>query len=130
MTTGLELQQLKDQLEKMQFHIQLIGETIDYEKYPIPGLVINFNWSPDELDSAYDIFEEFEKKIKHGETSLLHFEMENEFKDRLGISYQGLKCIVSSFYKNSQFVDVCIAYAKSFGDLVPIEIKYIVEENS
>ena len=130
MTNEFELQQLKDQLEKMKFHINLIGETINYEKYPIPSLVIDLNWSSNDLNIAYNIFEDFEKRINHGETSLLHIDMQVEFEEKLNVNYQELKLVVLSFFYNNQFTEVCIEYAKSFGNSIPIEIKCLLEKNS
>ena len=130
MTNELELQQLKDQLEKMQFHIKLLRETIDYEKYPISSLVIDLNWSSNDLNIAYDIFEKFENKIKHAEKSLTHIDMQVEFEERLNINYQDLKLVVLSFFYNNQFTEVCVEYAQSFGKLIPIEVKCILEKSS
>ena len=36
---------MERELEKLKFHIRLIGETIDNRSYPIPFLVIEMDWN-------------------------------------------------------------------------------------
>ncbi len=53
------------------------------------------------------------------------FEFEKDFDDELGVSYQGLKSIISAFYRNGQWTNVCEAYVDSMGDSPPIEYRAI-----
>ena len=114
-----------NRLEKMEFHIRLLAESIDYSQHPMTLLVIENDWNENDLDRVHDIFERFSKKIESG-TTFSHHEFEREFMDELRINYQELKSIVLAFFKNGQWVEVCLAYVKSFGDLPPIELKSII----
>lgn len=116
-------------LEKLEFHIKLLAESLDHTENPIASLVIDFNWSEQDLDSAHDIFEIFDKKLHEPENINWH-ELENEFSKKLHISYQGLKSVVLAFNRNGQWTKVCHAYASSFGNSVPLELKPIALGNA
>ncbi len=65
------------------------------------------------------------RRITKGE-KIDNGEFENEFREKLGVSYQRLKIVVLSFYRSQQWVDVCYAYAGSFDESVPMELKPIL----
>lgn len=111
-------------LEKLEFHVKLLAESLNHDENPVASLVVHFNWSPEDLDCAHDIFEMFDAKIRAVENINWH-DLESEFKEKLNISYQGLKSVVLAFYNNGQWTEVCHAYASSFGDHVSIELKSI-----
>ncbi|KVC62447.1 hypothetical protein WI73_26830 [Burkholderia ubonensis] len=100
------------EFQKIKFHIRLLAQVIDASTYPTEALVLSMDWSEDELDIAHDIFEAYEEKLGGpGEVNWHAFE--RQFKEQLAVSYQALKSIVLAFYRNSQWVDVCVAYAQS-----------------
>lgn len=115
-------------LEKLEFHVKLLGESLDHNENPIASLVVSYDWTEQDLDSAHDIFEMFDKKMHESEKINWH-EFEMEFKEKLNISYQSLKSVVLSFYRNGQWTEVCHAYASSFGNAVPLELKSIIISN-
>lgn len=121
-------EQILARIEKLEFHLGLIAESLNRTENPVGALVVGFNWSEKDLDSAHDIFDSFDKKLGESKT-LNRTEFEAEFRKKLSISYQALKSVVLAFYRNGQWVEVCHAYALSFGDTVPIELKSILIDN-
>jgi len=101
---------IENEIEKLKFQIQTIGETIDYEKYPLQDLIISFDWSRNDLNKAHDIFEEYDKKLyKTKEFNSVEFE--HRFRDDFSIGYQEVKSIINGFYKNGQWTNICMIYA-------------------
>lgn len=119
-----DIESIVARLEKLEFHIKLLAESLNHIENPTASLVVQFNWSEQDLDSAHDIFEMFDKKISESK-KVNWYEFEKEFKDKLNLSYQGLKSVVLAFNRNDQWTEVCHAYASSFGVNVPIELKSI-----
>lgn len=112
-------------ISKLQYHVSLLGQSIDYEKYPVEYLVISMNWDRDDLNKAHDIFEKWEKVIEQGH-KISSAEFENDFSNELGISYQGVKSVILAFYRNGQWTDVCEAYVDSFGGSPALEYHSIM----
>lgn len=111
-------------LEKLEFHVKLLAESLNHTENPIASLVVNFDWSEQDLDAAHDIFEMFDKKLQESE-KINWCDLEKEFNEKLNISYQGLKSVILAFNRNGQWTEVCHAYASSFGDSVSLELKSI-----
>lgn len=111
-------------LEKLEFHVKLLAESLNHTENPTALLVVDFNWSSQDLDSAHDIFEMFDNKI-HESEKINWQDLEKEFSEKLNISCQELKSVVLAFYRNGQWTEVCHAYASSFGNSVPLELKSI-----
>lgn len=105
--------ELLSEVEKLKFYINLIGSTLDSEKYPIASLVIQMNWSEKNLDEAHDIFEKY-SNLMESNSEVNWGAFEADLKNKFNISYQGVKPIVLAFYRNHQWMDVCIAYAKAY----------------
>ena len=104
---------IERELEKIKFHIRLIGETIDHRSYPIPFLVIEMDWDDKDLDKAHDIFEKYDDKLER-EEKVNWKEFEMELQNTFGIEYQTVKSIVLAFYRNHQWTRVCTGYAKAY----------------
>lgn len=115
-------------LEKLEFHVRLLAESLNHAENPTASLVVDFNWSEQDLDLAHDIFETFDIKIRESK-NINWYEFEKEFQEKLNISYQGLKSVVLAFNRNGQWTEVCHAYASSFGNSVSIELKSIAQGN-
>jgi hypothetical protein len=113
-------------LEKLEFHVKLLAESLNHTENPTASLVVSFDWSSQDLNRAHDIFEAFDNKMRESEKINWH-DLEKEFGDKLNISYQGLKSVVLAFYRNGQWTEVCHAYASSFGNSVPLELKAIAQ---
>lgn len=113
-------------LEKLEFHVKLLAESMNHTENPIASLVVDFDWSPQDLDCAHDIFEVFETKIHQNEKITWH-DLEKEFQEKLNVSYQGLKSVILAFFRNGQWTEVCYAYASSFGENVSLELKSIAQ---
>lgn len=120
---------INKKLEKLEFHVKLLAEELSPAESPIATLVIGFNWSEEELDLAHDIFERYDQQLSNEENINWHA-FETEFKEKLNVSYQRLKSVILSFYRNRQWEAVCCAYAMSFGDTVPFELKTIAREGA
>src|SRR4029453_12529961 len=104
---------IEREVEKIKFHIRLIGETIDHRSYPIPFLVIEMDWDDKDLDKANDIFEKYDNKLERGEeVNWTEFQM--ELQKTFGIGYQTVKSIVLAFYRNRQWTRVCAGYAQAY----------------
>lgn len=116
-------------LEKLEFHVKLLAESLDHTENPTASLVVSFDWSEQDLNSAHDIFEMFDTKIHEAE-KINWYDLETEFNKKLNISYQGLKSVVLAFYRNGQWTEVCHAYASSFGNSAPLELKSIALGNT
>lgn len=105
------MDEINKQLNKLKYQMQLVGESLNSIDHPIATLVITFDWDDDDLNKAHDIFEKFDRQLEKNE-KINWMEFEKDFQDYLYIGYQELKLIVLSFYRNYQWLDVCIAYAK------------------
>jgi len=101
---------IESEIEKLKFQIQTIGETIDYEQYPLQDLIISFDWSKEDLNNAHDIFEEYDKKLYQSK-EFNSTEFEHRFRDDFSIGYQEVKSIINGFYKNGQWTNICMIYA-------------------
>lgn len=104
---------IEREIEKLKFHISLIGETIDHRSNPIPALVIGMNWNAKDLDEAHDIFDKYENLIESKE-EVNWYTFEHELKDKFNIDYQTVKRIVLAFYRNHQWTEVCRLYAHKY----------------
>jgi len=103
---------INKELEKVKFHIRLIGETIDHRTYPVPSLVIEMDWDSDDLNRAHDIFEKYDTKLQNEEeVNWTYFE--SELRKIFDIGYQKVKSIILAFFRNHQWTEVCTLYAKS-----------------
>ena len=116
---------MADIIEKLVYHVSLLGETIDYEKYPVEALTLSMNWSRADLDRAHDIFERWDQRLENG-GAMNTGEFESDFDRELGISYQRLKSIILAFHKNHQWTHVCEAYVDAFGTSPSVEYHSIM----
>lgn len=99
-------------LEKIKFHLKMIGETLDSREYPIQSLVITMDWNESDLNRAHDIFEKYDSLLEEGaEINWTQFEM--ELRDTFEIGYQTVKTVVLAFFRNYQWMEVCTQYALS-----------------
>ncbi|WP_347990121.1 DUF1878 family protein [Methylomonas sp. AM2-LC] len=113
-------------LEKLEFHVKLLAESLNHTENPTASLVVDFDWSSADLNCAHDIFEMFDNMMRE-EVKINWYDFEKEFSEKLNISYQGLKSVVLAFYRNGQWSEVCHAYASSFGNSVSLELKSIAQ---
>lgn len=118
-------EEMTEVIEKLLYHVSILGQTIDYEKHPVKSLILGMNWSQEDLDKAHDIFERWDNRLENGE-KISSGEFEADFQRELGISYQGLKSIILAFYRNSQWTNVCEAYVDSFGKSPAVEYHSIM----
>ena len=104
------IESIISRLEKLEFHVKLLAESVNHSENPTASLVVDFDWSSQDLNCAHDIFEIFDTKMRT-EEKINWYEFEKEFQDKLNISYQGLKSVVLAFFRNGQWTEVCHAYA-------------------
>ncbi|WP_422059821.1 DUF1878 family protein [Sphingopyxis sp.] len=112
-------------IDKLAYHVSLLGLTIDHEKYPVESLVLDMNWNRAELEKVHDIFEQWDQRLENGEV-MNTAAFESDFDRELGISYQGLKSVVLAFYRNHQWTNVCEAYVDAFGKSPALEYHSIM----
>lgn len=105
------MEDLLKKIDKLEFQMKLVGESISSEDNPIAALVISLNWGKDDLEKAHDIFEKYDNEIEVGNTPNWA-SFEGDFEDQLHINYQRLKSVVLGFYRNFQWTEVCTQYAK------------------
>jgi hypothetical protein len=103
---------MDDEIQKIKFHIRMIGESIDNNSNPITVLVIDLNWNETDLDEAHDIFEKYDTMLNK-EEKVNWTEFEQELRKRFKIGYQEVKRIVLAFYRNHQWGQVCYGYASA-----------------
>lgn len=111
---------LKGIIGKLRYQVSVLGQTIDYDRYPVESLILSMDWGPGEIDKAHDIFERWEARINAG-NKINKYEFEQEFESTLGLTYQGLKSVVIAFWENSQWTSVIEAYVETFGNAPPVE---------
>lgn len=124
----MNIDELAESLEKLKYHVHILGNTIDYQAYPIESLILSMDWGERDIDRAHDIFEKYDNKLISKEN--IHWgEFEGELKDEFNISYQTVKSIVIAFFKNHQWTNVCYEYAMSFEPTTPVEFHQITRRN-
>ena len=106
-----ELERCKTELEKCKYHISLIKETIDSESHPIPSLVIEMDWTEDDLDAAHGIFERY--RVRQNEGSVSSYGLERALRNKFDIGANTAKSIILAFFRARKCVDVCTEYAKA-----------------
>lgn len=121
-------EELYKAFQRLSYHVELLGNTIDSHAYPIEALILSMNWNKEDLDKAHDVFERWETILESGE-KMNNFKFEKDFEDALGVSYQGLKPIVLAFYRNSLWTNVCEAYVDSFDGKASIEYREIMNRD-
>jgi len=124
----MNIEQLAEELSKLKYKVRTIGNTIDYQAYPIEALILEMDWGEGDIDRAHDIFEEYDNKLEaKEEVSWNKFEM--KLRNEFDIGYQTVKSIVIAFYKNHQWTNVCYGYAMSFEPTTPVEFHQITRSN-
>lgn len=121
----MTMAEMEEIIEKLVYHVSLLGETIDYEKHPVEALILSMNWGRADIEKAHDIFERWDKRLENGE-AMSTTEFELDFNRELGISYRGLKSVILAFYKNYQWTNVCEAYVDAFGTSPSVEYHSIM----
>lgn len=121
-------EEIAETVEKLKYHISILGQTIDHERHSVEALIIENDWSQTQLNKVHDLFEKWEKFLEAGQ-QMQQSSFEIDFNNELDISYQDLKSIILAFYRNSQWTNVCEAYVDSFGGSPPIEYHSIMRRN-
>ena len=120
------LENQKEEIAKIKFHISMLNNYQNYVNNPIGSLVIEFDWSEEDLDKAHDIFEKYDKKIiEGGLDGNLHSLMEKDFNEDLNLGYQEVKSVVLAFFRESRWVTVCVEFVKSY-EYEPVEFSEII----
>lgn len=97
------------QIQKMKYHIRQLAEALDSKTHPIASLVIEKDWSHDDLEAAHDIFEKYADLLDKNE--LVNWTaFEHELRKKFNIGYQEVKSIILAFYRNGQWREVCVGY--------------------
>ncbi|AIE71152.1 MULTISPECIES: hypothetical protein [Enterobacteriaceae] len=124
----MNIEEMYKELEKLKYHVRILGDTIDYQAHPVESLILSMDWNEADINSAHDIFEKYDRKIENKE-DIEWSEFEHELRNKFNIGYQTVKQIVISFFNNHQWTDVCYGYAMSFEPYTPVEFHQITRTN-
>lgn len=97
------------EISKLRYQITLLANALDRKEYPVESMVLELNWSQEDLEAAEEIFEKWDESVLNGGGVDL---LEQELRDRFRIGYQTVKTIILAFWRAEQFTNVCEAYAK------------------
>ena len=107
-----------NELDKIKYHIRLINDRmrlidaeidLDFHSDSIASLVIEMDWSEDDLNRAHDIFERYrDAQFRHHGR-----ELESALRREFGIDAGPAKLIIVAFWRGDTWVDVCTRYAKA-----------------
>jgi len=64
-------------------------------------------------EKANDIIKKFDAKLKNPESFILA-ELEAEFKNEFGVTYQGVKGFINGLYDDGISQETCYKYAKKY----------------
>lgn len=101
---------LEQELAKLKYRVKLLCEASgDIDSHA--SLAIELDWTADDMKSAHDIFEKFDKQLSSA-GSVNGAALENELRHTFDIGYQEVKSIVCVFWKHGQWQSVCKHYAE------------------
>ncbi|WII92214.1 hypothetical protein QEO94_05990 [Kingella negevensis] len=126
-----KITQLESEIEKLKYHISMLNTYSVYESNPVGSLVISLNWSENDLEKAHDIFEKYYNLLEDNQI-INYLSIEADFESEFGIGYQRMKSVILAFFRNNQWIEVCVAFVKSFNGTEPIEFREItayIKEN-
>ena len=113
----------KTDIAKLEFQIRLLANSIDHKSHPLESLILNFDWTSEDLHEAEKCFLGAQENIDEGK-EFDPSSFEKCFKNKLGLDNQDVINVAVAFYRSGQWVEVCKRYAESFGDNPPSEIRY------
>ncbi|MBX8489303.1 hypothetical protein K5D42_05385 [Pseudomonas cichorii] len=125
----MNIEELVSNLEKLKYHVRILGQTIDYQTHPVEALILSMDWGDGDIDRAHDIFEKYDEKLEAGD-DINWAAFESELKSEFDIGYQTVKSIVLAFFENHQWTDVCHGYAMSFEPATPVEFHRITRRGN
>lgn len=121
---------VSNEIDKLKFHVGLLSqELLDTKKHPISSLVVGLDWSETDLDAAHGIFEEYESILFEKE-NISWTDFAKSFEEKLGITGPQLEAVIVAFCRDTRYVEICQAYARSFGSKASDELKAILFEYS
>jgi len=112
-------------LDRLEYQVSILGQAIDYERFPVEALILNMDWDRGDIDKVHDVFERWDSRLEKGET-ISRYEFEKDFEKAVGVGYQGLKSIITAFWENHQWTTVCEAYVDSFDGSPAVEYHRIM----
>ena len=124
----MNIEEISKELKKLQYHVKIIGECLDYKLNPLESLILSMNWDDSQIKKAHNIFEKYDNKLLEKEdVNWKEFEM--ALKDEFSIGNQAIKAIILAFHRNHQWMEVCRGYAMSFEPSTPVEFHSITKRN-
>jgi len=104
------------EINKIKYQLRLVSSVLDYRKFPIETMVLDFDWGKEELNIMHDIFERYDKIIENKE-DLSCFKyagaFEQEFKKEFDMDYQKIKFIILALHYSHQWTRVTKIYAET-----------------
>uniref|UniRef100_UPI003F8067AD hypothetical protein n=1 Tax=Xanthomonas sp. 0924 TaxID=2835534 RepID=UPI003F8067AD len=123
----MSAEDFRKELEKIKYHVRLLGETINFKDHPIEALILSKDWNEGDIERAHDIFEKYDKLLE-SKQPVSWGDFEQELEDTFNTGYQGVKPIIVAFFRNGQWTNVCHGYAMSFEPTTPIEFHEITRQ--
>jgi hypothetical protein len=103
MSDQSQIDVLKQKIDKLQYHVRLLMEDSQINSGSYARIAIGLDWSERTITEMLDVFDECDQAR---DTSSLEPKLR-----RLGASYQYVKSIVLTVWKNGQYSWVCQDYA-------------------
>ena len=115
----------KTELEKIKYHILLINSRMlsidgeisrDFHSDSIASLVIEMDWSEDDLKNVRDIFHKYSEKLREGKQYVNWSAFQHDICDALGRIYDDrpIKDIIVAFWRHREWKCFCAEYAKEY----------------
>ena len=111
------------ELEKIKYHIRLLNDRLrsidgeidlDFHSDPISSLVIEMDWSEDDLKKVRDIFHKKSEQLRQNKQYVNWSAFQHDICNALGMIYDDrpIKEIIVAFWTNGEWVSFCTEYAK------------------
>ena len=112
------------ELEKIKYHIRLINSRLGliddkielyFNSDPIASLVIEKDWSEDDLKKVNDIFHKYGEELQQSKKDVDWVAFQHEICNTLGMVYDDrpIKDIIVAFWESKTWINVCTEYAKA-----------------
>ena len=103
---------LQEQINRLRFQLKELAGSVSIEENSMAIFFIEQNWGDEEFDAIADVFDRYDADLL----------------DAVGLSYQGVKALASTLYRNDRWQLVCYHYAKALAPNPPIEVQYIIRD--
>ena len=118
---------LQERIDRLRFQLKELAGSVSMEENSMAVFFIEQNWGDEEFDAIADVFDRYDADLLNG-AELKAAEFEKTLGDAVGLSYQGVKALASTLYRNDRWQLVCYHYAKALAPNPPIEVHHIIRD--